>query len=47
MRKLITNSEHAYWYCRYVKDRKSIRQLITDDDLIDELDNMKLSKKGK
>ena len=47
IRKLITCSDGAYWYCREVKDRKSMRKLITDDALIDQLDNIKLSKKDK
>ena len=47
IRRLITESHHAYLYCENVKDRKSMRQLITDDALINELDNIKLSKKEK
>tara|TARA_R110002096_G_scaffold50015_6_gene131766 strand:+ start:515 stop:721 length:207 start_codon:yes stop_codon:yes gene_type:complete len=46
IRKLITDSDDAYLYCRNVKDRESMRKLITDDSHIDELDNIKKSKKG-
>jgi len=40
-------SYEAYLHCIDVKDRKSMRKLITDDALINELDNIKLSKKDK
>tara|TARA_B110000858_G_C17553692_1_gene359292 strand:+ start:530 stop:673 length:144 start_codon:yes stop_codon:yes gene_type:complete len=40
-------SYEAYLHCKDVKDRKSIRKFITDDALIGQLDNIKLSKKDK
>ena len=40
-------SYDAYTYCRDVKDRKSMRKFIADDALIDELNDIKLSKKDK
>ena len=47
IRQLITDSNDAYFYCIDVKDRKSMRKFIADDALIDELNDIKLSKKDK
>jgi len=40
-------SYEAYLHCKDVKDRKSIRKLITNDALIVQLNDIKLSKKDK